>query len=149
MGEEIGTKKSKSQGNGSTRWAIFKRSLRRELPKMKVKLLGSAFKWRRVTNLQISFVDDLLFKIVSMLEAVVLGGALCFFFLCCGCHFWNSIPHFVFSFSCPFFYWIICQYFWCFIFLSVICKILRILERFVWVRSWFLVGKSLVLCRAL
>lgn len=82
-------KTNKTHGNIATRWAIFKRSLRRESRKMK--LLGSAFKWMRLrrTNLPISFLDDLLFKIVSILEAVVLVVSLCFFFLCFGCHFWN------------------------------------------------------------
>lgn len=32
-------------------------------------------------------VDGFLFKIVSVFEGVVLVSALCFFFLCCGCHF--------------------------------------------------------------
>ncbi|KAJ4837196.1 hypothetical protein Tsubulata_028138 [Turnera subulata] len=52
----------------------------------KLKYLGSAFKWKRV-NLQLSFFDDVLFKIVSVLEAIVLVASLAFFFLCCGCHF--------------------------------------------------------------
>lgn len=90
MEEEVGAKKSKSHGNNATRWAIFKRSLRRESRKMK--LLGSGFKWKRLTNLQISFLDNFLFKIVSMLEGVVLVSTLCFFFLCFGCHFWIWIP---------------------------------------------------------
>ncbi|XP_074334738.1 uncharacterized protein LOC141672135 [Apium graveolens] len=33
------------------------------------------------------FVNDFLFKIVSVFEGVVLVSTLCFFFLCCGCHF--------------------------------------------------------------
>ncbi|KAG7019527.1 hypothetical protein SDJN02_18488, partial [Cucurbita argyrosperma subsp. argyrosperma] len=70
MDEEVGAKRSKGHGSSATMWAIFKRSLRRESRKMK--LLGSAFKWKRLTNLQISFMDNLLFKIVSMLEGVVL-----------------------------------------------------------------------------
>ncbi|KAG6583910.1 hypothetical protein SDJN03_19842, partial [Cucurbita argyrosperma subsp. sororia] len=85
MDEEVGAKRSKGHGSSATMWAIFKRSLRRESSKMK--LLGSAFKWKRLTNLQISFMDNLLFKIVSMLEGVVLVATLCFFFLCFGCHF--------------------------------------------------------------
>ncbi|KAG7012520.1 hypothetical protein SDJN02_25272, partial [Cucurbita argyrosperma subsp. argyrosperma] len=70
MDEKVGAKNSKSHGNQATRWAIFKRSLRRESRKMK--LLGSAFKWKRLTNLQISFMDNILFKFVSVLEGVVL-----------------------------------------------------------------------------
>ncbi|WOG84998.1 hypothetical protein DCAR_0104184 [Daucus carota subsp. sativus] len=33
------------------------------------------------------FVNDVLFKIVSVFEGVVLVSTLCIFFLCCGCHF--------------------------------------------------------------
>ncbi|WOG89693.1 hypothetical protein DCAR_0208931 [Daucus carota subsp. sativus] len=32
-------------------------------------------------------VDSILFKIASGFESVVLVSAVCFFFLCCGCHF--------------------------------------------------------------
>ena len=50
------------------------------------KVFGSALKWRRL-NLQMSFLDDVLFKVVSALEAVVLVLTLAFFYLFCGCHF--------------------------------------------------------------
>ncbi|KAG6642188.1 hypothetical protein CIPAW_09G126200 [Carya illinoinensis] len=46
----------------------------------------SAFRWKRL-NLKLSFVDDLLFRIASVFEAIVLVARLCFFYLCCGCHF--------------------------------------------------------------
>ncbi|GMP47952.1 hypothetical protein CsSME_00015479 [Camellia sinensis var. sinensis] len=49
----------------------------------------SDFKWKK-PNFQlqkISIVDDLLFRILSVFEAIVLVSTLCFFFLCCGCHF--------------------------------------------------------------
>lgn len=127
MEEEVGAKKSKSHGNNATRWAIFKRSLRRESRKMK--LLGSGFKWKRLTNLQISFLDNFLFKIVSMLEGVVLVSTLCFFFLCFGCHFWIWIPLSIFPFVSFFFF-----------FPSMIGKNLGF-------DCDFLVGNSLVLCR--
>ncbi|KAJ9685957.1 hypothetical protein PVL29_015036 [Vitis rotundifolia] len=41
----------------------------------------SAFSWKKL-----SIVDDLVFKILYVLEAIVLVSTLCFFFLCCGCH---------------------------------------------------------------
>ncbi|WCJ27372.1 hypothetical protein M5689_009120 [Euphorbia peplus] len=44
------------------------------------------FKWKRL-NLNMSFLDTLVFKIMSVFEAIVLVGTLSFFFLCCGCHF--------------------------------------------------------------
>ncbi|KAF5954828.1 hypothetical protein HYC85_007684 [Camellia sinensis] len=49
----------------------------------------SDFKWKKPHfQLQkISIVDDLLFRILSVFEAIVLVSTLCFFFLCCGCHF--------------------------------------------------------------
>ncbi|KAL3741520.1 hypothetical protein ACJRO7_017053 [Eucalyptus globulus] len=52
----------------------------------RVKFLGSAFRWKRV-NIQLSFFDDVVFKLVSILEAVVLVSSLCFFYVFCGCHF--------------------------------------------------------------
>jgi hypothetical protein len=52
----------------------------------RLRFLVSAFKWKRL-KIQLSLLDDLLFKIISVLEAIVLVITLCFFFLCCGCHF--------------------------------------------------------------
>ncbi|XP_015574970.1 uncharacterized protein LOC8264139 [Ricinus communis] len=85
------TEKSSNSSSSSSRRKKMKMWL---LRRMKVKeswrwrwrFLGSAFKWKRV-NLQLSFLDNLLFKIMSLLEAIVLVATLCFFFLCCGCHF--------------------------------------------------------------
>ena len=51
--------------------------------------LGFATSWRWKCPsllLRFSFLDDLLFRILYCLEAVVLVAALCFFYLCCGCH---------------------------------------------------------------
>lgn len=45
-------------------------------------------RWKRKFNLRIWLLDTFLFKIVSIFEAVVLVSKLCFFYLCCGCHFW-------------------------------------------------------------
>ncbi|XP_042477215.1 uncharacterized protein LOC122058642 [Macadamia integrifolia] len=44
------------------------------------------FQWKRL-GFQLSFVEDVLFKIVSVFEAIFLVTTLCFFYLCCGCHF--------------------------------------------------------------
>nr|POE95296.1 hypothetical protein CFP56_05656 [Quercus suber] len=43
------------------------------------------FKWKRL-DFQMAIVDGVVFKIVSVVEAVVLVSTLCFFYLCCGCH---------------------------------------------------------------
>jgi hypothetical protein len=70
-------------GFKKNRWSFFKR-LRSE--RQRWSFFGSGFKWRRL-NLQLSFVDDVLFRILSVFEAIVLVATLCFFYLCCGCHF--------------------------------------------------------------
>lgn len=41
-------------------------------------------------TLRLWFIDGFLFKIVSVLEAVILVATLCFFYLCCGCHIWSD-----------------------------------------------------------
>ncbi|XP_068668938.1 uncharacterized protein [Aristolochia californica] len=43
------------------------------------------WRWKRL-DFQLSILDDVLFKIVSIVEAILLVSVLCFFFLCCGCH---------------------------------------------------------------
>ncbi|KAL0442546.1 UNVERIFIED_CONTAM: hypothetical protein Slati_1977300 [Sesamum latifolium] len=48
---------------------------------------SAGLRWKRRFNLHLWFVDGFLFKIVSVLEGVVLVSTLCVFFLCCGCHF--------------------------------------------------------------
>jgi hypothetical protein len=47
----------------------------------------SAFRWKRLDHLQTTFVDTVVFKILSVAEVVVLVSTVCFFYLCCGCHF--------------------------------------------------------------
>lgn len=68
-----------------------KRSLLKRLKKeaLRLKFLwkSSSFKWNRLT-LPVSFMEDVVFKVVSAFEAVVLVLTLCFFYLCCGCSFW-------------------------------------------------------------
>ncbi|KAL4281362.1 hypothetical protein GQ457_03G035680 [Hibiscus cannabinus] len=46
------------------RWALFKK----EAWRWRWKFFGSAFKWKRL-NIKLSFLDDVRFKIVSLLEA--------------------------------------------------------------------------------
>ncbi|KAL1567467.1 hypothetical protein AAHA92_02943 [Salvia divinorum] len=50
---------------------------------------STGFRWKRKLSfsLRVWFVDNVLFKIVSIFEAAVLVTKLCFFYLCCGCHF--------------------------------------------------------------
>ncbi|XP_051135999.1 uncharacterized protein LOC127254769 [Andrographis paniculata] len=48
---------------------------------------SAGFRWKRRFSLRHWLIDTCLFKIVSILEAVVLVSRLCFFFLCCGCKF--------------------------------------------------------------
>ncbi|KAG6419314.1 hypothetical protein SASPL_121531 [Salvia splendens] len=48
---------------------------------------SAGLRWKKRFNLHLWFIDDVLFKVVSAFEAVCLVSALCFFFLCCGCHF--------------------------------------------------------------
>ncbi|XP_057950052.1 uncharacterized protein LOC131145035 [Malania oleifera] len=47
---------------------------------------GGLFRWKGL-SFQLRFVDDVLFKIASVFEAIVLVSGLCLFFLVCGCHF--------------------------------------------------------------
>ncbi|GFP94913.1 hypothetical protein PHJA_001635700 [Phtheirospermum japonicum] len=46
---------------------------------------SAGFRWKRKFNLHYWLVDVILFKIVSIFEAIFLVAKLCFFFLCCGC----------------------------------------------------------------
>ncbi|KAL5577193.1 hypothetical protein UlMin_018892 [Ulmus minor] len=86
---------------GKKRWLFFKKLRKEEespssssppLPtssswRLRWKFLfGSAFKWKRV-NLKLSFFDDVLFRVVSVFEAIVLVITVGFFYLCCGCNF--------------------------------------------------------------
>jgi len=47
----------------------------------------SVFRWKRLDHLQTTFMDTVVFRILSVAEAVVLVSTVCFFYLCCGCHF--------------------------------------------------------------
>ncbi|KAI6703463.1 hypothetical protein NL676_012599 [Syzygium grande] len=84
-------KEEKRRRRRRWRWGLWSmgRAARRDRAASwwaRVKFLGSAFRWKRV-NIQLSFFDDVVFKLVSILEAIVLVSTLCFFYLFCGCHF--------------------------------------------------------------
>jgi hypothetical protein len=46
----------------------------------------SGIKWKRGLDFQLNIIDNLVFKVLYVAEAVVLVSTLCFFYLCCGCH---------------------------------------------------------------
>ncbi|RWR96171.1 putative transmembrane protein [Cinnamomum micranthum f. kanehirae] len=46
----------------------------------------SSLRFKRI-EFQLSILDDILFKLLSIFEAILLVSALCFFYLCCGCNF--------------------------------------------------------------
>ncbi|KAJ9153202.1 hypothetical protein P3X46_026667 [Hevea brasiliensis] len=77
-------KRSSSRSRKMKIWLFGKLKIK-ESWRWRWRFLGSAFKWKRI-HFQLSFVDDVLFKIVSVFEAIVLVATLCFFYLCCGCH---------------------------------------------------------------
>ncbi|XP_050383364.1 uncharacterized protein LOC126800117 [Argentina anserina] len=77
-------KSSSSSSKSSTSmksWSL-KKVISKELWPRK---FSSVFRWKRV-DLRLTIIDDIIFKILSVVEAVVLVSTLCFFFLCCGCH---------------------------------------------------------------
>ncbi|KAJ1396372.1 hypothetical protein SESBI_32591 [Sesbania bispinosa] len=67
---------------GKRRW-FFKR-LKKE--SLRWKFMLPAFKWKRL-SLPASFLHDVVFMILSVLEAIVLVLKACFFYLCFGCKF--------------------------------------------------------------
>ncbi|KAM1959186.1 hypothetical protein FF1_004705 [Malus domestica] len=85
MGKLERESEQKTVGGGKKRWLFFKR-MKKESWSLRWKYLGSAFKFRPL-NLQLSFYDDVVFKIVAAFEVVVLLLSFCFFYLFCGCHF--------------------------------------------------------------
>jgi len=74
-------------GNGKRR-ACLKR-LRKESLRLKFLLTSrsSAFNWNRFT-LPDSFMDDVVFQILSVIEAIVLVISLCFLYFRCGRSLW-------------------------------------------------------------
>ncbi|XP_062026683.1 uncharacterized protein LOC133742967 [Rosa rugosa] len=73
--------KSSTASTSTKTWSL-KKVISKELWPRK---LSSVFRWKRV-DLRLRIIDDVVFKILSVVEAVVLVSTLCFFFLCCGCH---------------------------------------------------------------
>ncbi|CAN1150307.1 hypothetical protein LINPERPRIM_LOCUS18289 [Linum perenne] len=63
-------------------WIIRKLKFNKESLKWRWKFLSSAFKSKRI-----KIVDDVLFRIASVLEAIALVATVAFFYLCCGCNF--------------------------------------------------------------
>ncbi|XP_010481466.1 PREDICTED: uncharacterized protein LOC104771893 [Camelina sativa] len=54
----------------------------------RLKFLGlGGIKWKRLNFKKMSFLENLRYKIMSIIEAMVLVSKLAFFFLCCGCRF--------------------------------------------------------------
>ncbi|KAG2712688.1 hypothetical protein I3843_04G128600 [Carya illinoinensis] len=65
-------------------WSLKKVSLvRKELSPWR---LFSAFRFKRL-DFQMAIMDGVVFRILSVVEGIVLVFTLCFFYLCCGCHF--------------------------------------------------------------
>ncbi|KAA3452206.1 hypothetical protein EPI10_034294 [Gossypium australe] len=58
---------------GTKRWVLFKRFMKKEA--WRWKCFGSAFKWKRL-NIKRSFVDNVVFKLASVLEAIYLVATL-------------------------------------------------------------------------
>ncbi|KAG4931571.1 hypothetical protein JHK82_048681 [Glycine max] len=68
---------------GMKRW-FFKRLRKQALRTMK--LLRSAFKGKKLYS-PLSFMDYVIFKIMSAFDTIVLVFMLSFFYFCCGCTF--------------------------------------------------------------
>ncbi|CAH8251368.1 unnamed protein product [Arabidopsis lyrata] len=48
---------------------------------------SSSAKWKRVEIIMVTeIVDGVVYKVMYVVEALVLVSTLCFFYLCCGCH---------------------------------------------------------------
>ncbi len=47
--------------------------------------LFTTFRWKRL-DFQTIVIKGVVFKMLSVVEAVVLVSTLCFFYLCCGCN---------------------------------------------------------------
>ncbi|XP_010522078.1 PREDICTED: uncharacterized protein LOC104800829 [Tarenaya hassleriana] len=50
------------------------------------RLSSSAMKWKRLDFIQKGIMDNVVFRVMYVVEALVLVSTLCFFYLCCGCH---------------------------------------------------------------
>ncbi|CAB4273936.1 hypothetical protein PRUPE_3G175200 [Prunus persica] len=74
---------NKSEKNSKKEKAVW--SLKKVISKELWPRKFSVFKWKRL-DFQTTIVDDVVFKVLSAVEVVVLVSTLCFFYLCCGCH---------------------------------------------------------------
>nr|VDD30395.1 unnamed protein product [Brassica oleracea] len=71
-------------GKGS--FSVFK--TRKERTRLKFLGLGGLNTTiKQQLNLKLSFLDSLRFRMLSIIEAMVVVSKLAFFFLCCGCKF--------------------------------------------------------------
>ncbi|KAF9621355.1 hypothetical protein IFM89_020014 [Coptis chinensis] len=69
---------------GNKRW--FSKKINKESWPWSRKLFTKhRFGWKRI-EFQSKFLDSVLFRIISVLEAIALVAVLCFFFCCCGGH---------------------------------------------------------------
>ncbi|XP_030519029.1 uncharacterized protein LOC115732507 [Rhodamnia argentea] len=80
MAEEMAKKRA---------WSLKKAMAAMSRERRPWKLPGIKWKGKKSLSLgfQMAVVDGVVFRIVSVVEAVVLVSTLCFFYLCCGCHF--------------------------------------------------------------
>ncbi|PKA61230.1 hypothetical protein AXF42_Ash006127 [Apostasia shenzhenica] len=70
-------------GNSAPGW--FKRLRRRRSCQWQLKLsISRSWRWLRL-SLGFSVVEDVAFRVISVLEAVALLASISCFFLCCGC----------------------------------------------------------------
>ncbi|PKU82453.1 hypothetical protein MA16_Dca005458 [Dendrobium catenatum] len=79
---------SPSQSPVSSRRGWFKR-LRRRSSFWPWKLrfsFSSSWRWNRLSQVRFSVLNELIFRILYVLEAIVLISTFCFFYLFCGCH---------------------------------------------------------------
>ncbi|GMY29378.1 putative Transmembrane protein [Fagus crenata] len=60
-------------------------SLKKVSKELRPGRLSSTFKRKRL-DFPMTIIDGVVFKILSVVEGVVLVSALYFFYLCCGCH---------------------------------------------------------------
>ncbi|KAJ0051714.1 hypothetical protein Pint_01403 [Pistacia integerrima] len=74
------------ESSWSKTWSFKKRTSKENLVWPLPWKISNAFKWKRL-DFQVKIFDDLVFKVMSVVEAVVLISTVCFFFLCCGCNF--------------------------------------------------------------
>ncbi|EOA14304.1 hypothetical protein CARUB_v10027473mg [Capsella rubella] len=74
----------KMMGMKGKKFSIWKTTKERT----RLKFLGlGGIKWKRLSFKKMSFLENLRYRIMSIIEAMFLVSKLAFFFLCCGCRF--------------------------------------------------------------